>query len=123
MADKLKISKASSNQLNMLSTRLNLKRNIICRIAISVSLSTRKPVSETIDSDSDGYEFNKTTIMGPDEILFKSLSAFVQNKPADSDYFNIIIRNHIERGLVKMNDDFMQINSPVTYISSLLGEL
>ena len=120
MADKLKLSTKSSDQLNFLSTRLNLKRNVICRLALSVSLSSKEPVSYEITTDSDGYEFNKTTIMGPDEIYFRALSSYVQNKAADSDFFNIVVRNHIEKGLDVMFSEYQKINSPVGYLSSFV---
>ncbi len=122
MADKLKISKESSEQLNFLSTRLNLKRNLVCRIALSISLATREPISESIDTDTEGYEFNKSTILGPDETYFKSLSAYVQNKSNTSDFYNIVVRNHIERGLRIMFNDYQTVNSPVGYLSSLLDK-
>ena len=120
MADKLKLSQKSSEQLSFLSSRMNLKRNLICRLALSKSLSTRNPVPDTLLTDTEGYEFNKSTILGSDEILFKSLSAFIQNKSADGEYFNIIIRNHIEIGLEIINSEYQEINSPVTYLAMLI---
>ena len=122
MADKLKISKSAAEKLNTLSIRLNLKRNVVCRIAISISLSTETPVSDKIESDNEGYEFNKSTIFGPDEILFRSVAAFVQKKHADSNQFNVIIRNHLERGLDMMANDYEKINSPVGYLTSLVKD-
>lgn len=120
MADKLKTSKEAAEILNKLSSRLSLKRNVICRIAIATSLSTRKPVSESIDNDIDGYEFNKTTILGPDELIFRSVACYVQNKPVDSNFFNIIIRNHLERGLTDLSNEFDKVNSPVEFLSKLI---
>ena len=121
MADKLKLSSKSSDQLNFISTRLNLKRNVVCRIALSVSLSSGLPVSDEIKTDSDGYEFNKTTIFGPDEIYFKAISCYVQKKASDNNFFNIIVRNHIEKGLEKMFTDYQKVNSPVGYILSMIA--
>lgn len=121
MADKLKLSTQSSDQLNFLSNRLNLKRNLICRMALSISLSKKEPVSFGITTDTEGYEFNKSTILGPDETFFKALSAFVQKKAADSDFFNIIVRNHIENGLEIMYSDYQKVNSPVGYLSQLIS--
>ncbi len=120
MADKLKLSKDSSEQLNFLSIRLNLKRNLICRMAFCVSLNLREPVSDSIGTDTEGYEFNKSTIIGPDETLFKALSAYVQKEPSGSDFFNITVRNHIERGLEKMYKDYQTINSPVEFVAGLV---
>lgn len=119
MADKLKTSKIAAEQLNILSSRLSLKRNVICRIAIATSLSKKCAVPEIIVGDLDGYEFNKSTILGPDELIFRSVAAYVQNKPMDSDFFNIIIRNHLERGLDIIYNEYEKVNSPVTFLTLL----
>ena len=121
MADKLKLSSESSDKLNFLSTRLNIKRNLVCRLAISISVSKKEAVEESIKTNTDGYEFNKSTIFGPDEIYFRAIVCFVQNKAADSDFFNIVIRNHIENGLNIMYDDYQTVNSPVGYLSSIIS--
>lgn len=123
MADKLKLSNDSSDKLTFLSNRLNIKRNLVCRLAISVSVAQGKMVDTTINSDTDGYEFNKSTIFGPDEIYFKAVVCYVQQKAADSDFFNIIIRNHIENGINLMYDDYQIVNSPTGYLTSLISEL
>lgn len=120
MADKLKLSSKSSDHLNFLSIRLNLKRNVICRIALSKSLSSGVPVLNDIVTDSDGYEFNKTTILGPDEIYFKAIVSYIQNKASDGNFFNIVVRNHIENGLEMMYGEYQTVNSPVGYLSSLI---
>ncbi len=121
MADKLKLSTDSSNKLNYLSNRLNIKRNLVCRLAISVSIAQKIKIETTINTDTDGYEFNKSTIFGPDEIYFKAITCYVQQKAADSDFFNVIIRNHIENGLNIMYDDYQKINSPVGYLTSFIA--
>lgn len=120
MADKLKTSKEAADRLVYLSSRLDLKRNVICRIAICKSLSTGEKVSNTIETDTDGYEFNKSTIYGPDELIFRAVGAYVQQEQAGPDFFNIIIRNHLEEGLRMMMGDYERINSPVGYLSSLV---
>lgn len=121
MADKLKLSTNSSDELNFLSNRLNIKRNLVCRLAISVSVAQKTEVVTTINSDTDGYEFNKSTIFGPDEIYFKAIVCYVQQKAADSDFFNIVIRNHIENGLTIMYDNYQKVNSPVGYLTSFIA--
>lgn len=120
MADKLKLSKKSSEQLNFLSNRLDLKRNVICRIAISISLAESKPVSTEIQTDTDGYEFNKSTIYGPDELIYRAVGSYIQNESAGPDFFNIIIRNHLENGLEIMESQYETINSPVEFLSRFI---
>jgi len=121
MADKLKLSNESSDQLNNLSNRLDIRRNIVCRLALSCSLSQNEPVPNAITTDTEGYEFNKSAIIGADEVLFKALCTHVQREKVESDFFNIIVRNHIERGLKAMDSNFQTINSPIEYLSRLFG--
>ena len=122
MADKLKLSAQASERLNFFSSRLSLKRNVVSRIALSVSLSLEEPVSSTLETDTDGYEFNKSTIIGPDETMFRAMISFVQNESIGEDFFNIYVRNHIERGLEKMSNDYQNINSPVNYMIKIIGK-
>ena len=121
MADKLKLSAQASERLNFFSSRLSLKRNVVSRIALSVSLSLEEPVSSILETDTDGYEFNKPTIIGPDETMFRAMVSFVQNESIGEDFFNIYVRNHIERGLEKMYGDYELINSPSEFMSSLIS--
>lgn len=120
MADKLKTSKAAADRLNFLSTRLNLKRNVICRIAISISLAEEAPVVAVLETDTEGFEFNKSTIYGPDELIFRSVGSYVQGEPAGPDFFNVVIRNHLERGLELMEAQYEKVNSPVGYLSQFV---
>jgi DNA sulfur modification protein DndE len=122
MADKLKLSAQSSEKLVFLSNKLNLRRNVICRMAIGWSLAQKEPIETTISEDSNGFEFNKPTVLGSDEFIFASLSA-VQNNMSikDSIFFNVIIRNHIQRGLDGMYTIYQRTNSPVGFIEKMLS--
>jgi DNA sulfur modification protein DndE len=123
MADKLKISVETSDKLNHLSARLDLRRNIICRIAIGKSFSMNTRVENGITGDSGGYEFNKTTIMGSEEFIFKAIASNLQGYPLYEDiFFNVIIRNHIERGMAKLFEEYERINSPAEFMKRLISD-
>ena len=123
MADKLKISVETSAKLNHLSARLDLRRNIICRIAIGKSFSLNTPVENYVISDSGGYEFNKTTIMGSEEFIFKAIASNIQEYPLYEEiFFNVIIKNHIERGIVQLFEEYERINSPAEFMKKLLND-
>lgn len=121
MADKLKLSGAHAERLASLSNRLNLRRNVICRMAIGWSLAQNDPVPTTISTDMNGFEFNKPTVLGSDEYVFAAICAAQSNKPIDdSIFFNVVIKNHIERGLDGMFNQYQRINSPVEFMESML---
>lgn len=121
MSDKLKLSTEATNKLENLSSRLNLRKNIVCRIAIGCSLSMKDPI-EKCDEDSLGQEFNKTTIIGADEFAIVAMMANKLNRLIDmDDYFNVEIRAHIIRGLNYMDELYSHINSPVEFMERLCG--
>ena len=55
MSNRIKISKEVSSQLESLSARLNLRRNIICRMAIGESLKINDSVKDYKPVDSIGF--------------------------------------------------------------------
>jgi len=122
MADKLKLSEKTSTKLDHLSARLELRRNIVCRLAIGRSFSMDKPVDIEVSNDSNGYEFNRTTIMGYDEFIFRAIATNIQGCALNEEiFFNKIIRNHIEQGIEKLFDDYERINSPVEFMKKLIN--
>jgi hypothetical protein len=91
-------------------------------MAIGWSLAQNEPIETTISDDSNGFEFNKPTILGSDEFIFASLSAVQNNEPInDSIFFNVVIRNHILRGLYGMYAIYQKTNSPVEFIEKMLS--
>jgi len=96
------------------------KRNILCRLAVAKSLTIDKPVEDYSPSDSKGLEFNRPTLTGDQDLLFKSLIIEHEKKPIDDDsFFSKYFRNHIERGINILYNEFQKINSPVDYLMKL----
>lgn len=123
MSSKLKISEKASKKLVTLSMKLNLRRNIICRLAIGKSLSEKESVKKIEPEDNAGFEFNRYTLTGDQDILFKALIIqHEKRKFSDFDYFSIYIRNHIERGLKLLSDEYNKINSPIDFLIGLMGK-
>lgn len=121
MSDKLKLSADATVKLDNLSARLNLRKNIVCRIAIGCSLNMDESI-ELCDADSNGQEFNKSTIIGSDEFSIVAMIANQCNHAVDmGDYFNVTIRTHIIRGLNYMDDLYSRTNSPIEFMKILCG--
>ena len=121
MADKLKLTKETADKLNFLSTRLNMRRNVICRIAIGMSFSQSTPVEDHLIGDTQGYEFNRATVMGSEEYIFMAIATHIQGHTLSEDiFFNVIVRNHIERGIAKLLEDYERTNSPTDFVKKLL---
>ncbi len=120
MRNKLKISEEASKQLKFLSNKLDLRRNIICRIAVSESLTIPSSISSFEPSDSQGLEFNRYTLTGDQDLIFKSLIVQHEKKKIDEDeFFSVYFRKHIERGLNSLHDKYQKINSPIDFLLKL----
>jgi DNA sulfur modification protein DndE len=120
MKNRLKISEKSTKQLNYLSNRLNLRNNIICRIAVGTSLTINESVKNYTAEDSKGLEFNRITLTGDHDLIFKALIVQHENAPIEEEiYFPHFFRNHLERGLDIIYNEYEKINSPVNYLMKL----
>ena len=121
MSTRLKLSKEKSEQLDFLSTKLGLRRNIVCRLAIGRSLVEAQSVKDIDHVDSLGYELNRTTITGIHDEIFRALiTQHEKRKLDDFEYFSKYTRNHIERGITLLNVEFQRINSPIDFLVGLI---
>ena len=121
MSSKLKLSQDATAQLDLLSKALNLRRNIVCRIAIGISLNLPEPPSE--ESDSSGQEFNQSTIIGTDEPILTAMIANQYGKRIDPEkFFSTYIRLEIIRGLDIMAKRYAQLNSPTEFMREIVSQ-
>ena len=121
MASKMKLSVKATSDLDEMANNLDLRRNVVCRIAIGVSLCERTP-PDLDDSDYGGVEFNKPTIVGTDEQILVALLTHHFNKKIDAeDFFSTYVRAEIIRGLSMMVSEYRKINSPIEYMEKLVG--
>ena len=120
MSTRLRLSKETSDKLNLISSKLGLRRNIICRIAIGRSLIEKGSVIDLNIEDSLGFELNRYTITGAHDVLFRALVCQYEKKNLnDFEYFSKYLRNHIERGVRLLYEEYNKINSPIDFLISL----
>lgn len=120
MPAKLKLSEEISQKLEYLSRRLGLRRNIVCRLAIGRSLAEKESVARINPKDSNGYEFNRYTLTGEYDKIFKALVVQHEKKKLyGTEYFTKYLRNHIERGIKLLYHEYERINSPIEFLVSL----
>lgn len=97
---RLKISQSATDILKMLKGRTGLTPNIVCRIALIVSLEdgTKGGLKEV---DQSGSEFNAPTLFGEFEPLFdcmlREVHGVLDNKAA-----SMVIASHIEDGIDRL---------------------
>ena len=114
----MKLSQVATQELDQLSKVLNLRRNIVCRIALGMSLSESEPPAE--EPDVTGQEFNQSTIIGTDEPILTAMIANQYGMRIDSDkFFSTYVRLEINRGLSMMSKKYATINSPSEFMKSI----
>ena len=100
---KLKVSADTTKKLRYLQQRTRLTPNLLCRMAITLSLQEGSVVRLPTPVD-DGMEFNRYTLTGEQDALYVALLRFVESDidPADeSSEQELLLRlkGHITRGV------------------------
>lgn len=119
-ASKLKLSRSVSEKLQFLSQRLGLRRNIVCRLAIGKSLAIDSSVALLEPEDDQGMEFNRYTLTGEFDDIYKAL--VIQHEGTrlnDRTYISVFLRNHIEKGVAALYNEYQTVNSPIEFIVRL----
>lgn len=100
--NKLKISQEATSRLRFLRQRTGLTPNLLCRIAIMLSLE--EGPSPPRAPDEHGQEFNAYTLTGENHELFAILLRFVEERNAEADPISNdrlveLLKAHIHRGV------------------------
>ncbi|MBA4603333.1 DNA sulfur modification protein DndE [Thermoactinomyces mirandus] len=103
---RLHTSKTAEEYLKQLHMVLNITPNIIARIAVALSLRDPTPI-ELSEPDRSGMEFNRSTLTGEYDYLFKCLIAQHLGKSiSDEEYFPNLFNAHLERGIRILKNEY-----------------
>lgn len=100
LPNRLRISQPASDILRVLKGRTGLTPNIVCRMALLVSLEDGER-GGTRGSENGGSEFNAPTLFGEHALLFECLLRQVHG-PMDSRQCASVIASHIDSGLDRL---------------------
>lgn len=100
---KLRISADATSRLRSLRQRTGVTPNLLCRMALMVSLE-QGPIGSIKPPDEDGSEFNAYTLTGEYGALFAALLRWVEEgehpvEPMSDDSLLQRLRGHIHRGV------------------------
>lgn len=103
---KLKISADAESRLRALRQRTGLTPNLLCRMAIMLSLE-EGPVGPGTSADESGSEFNAYTLTGDHDRLIFAMLRLVEEEQAarrvaDDDLL-ARLRAHIHRGVATLS--------------------
>ena len=117
MGHKLKLSTKSTDYLEFISNKLDLKKFIICRMALSKAIAGDFKSEEYGASDSNGTEFNKSTLLGKHEYLYRALITQEEGRLiSEEEFFPELTKKYIEFGLYSMHAEYGVINSPTEFL-------
>jgi len=102
----LTTSKATADRLKLLQNSTGLTPNILARYAVVLSLKQRKPINVVI-KDSAGLDFNRPTLTGSYDYVFKALIAQAEGREiTDEEFFPGLFNAHLERGAILLENEY-----------------
>lgn len=101
--NKLKVSADATSRLRSLRQRTGLTPNLLCRVAVMLSLE-EGPVGSAEAPDEDGQEFNAYTLTGEYNGTIGALIRFVEEGEEgfgglSDEEIVVRLRSHIHRGV------------------------
>lgn len=118
---RLRTSKKVEEKLKEIQASTNMTPNIIVRIAVGLALSLNEPPDPKEVSDTSGIEFNRVTLTGDQDIVYKTLITQHQERYiTDEEYFPVIFNSYLERGMGEIEKRY-DTRNPDKFIISLLS--
>jgi DNA sulfur modification protein DndE len=120
MKYKLNLSKEVEEIIKSINTNLGITPNIFCRYAVILSL--KDPAELKFDFDSKGIEFQRYTLTGEFDTLFREL---IKNREGryitDDEYFGQYLKAHIERGSRLLNQEVILSGSFEKFVYEMIA--
>lgn len=128
MNTRLKTSLKTEEYLNELHGSLQLStKAAIARIAVAFSLQDPEdPMTnmELVTSDTQGFEFQRHTLTGDEDILIKALITQHAGYPiTDEHYYPKMLFLHIERGMKYLYNEYKYQGNKDKFLDFIFKEL
>ncbi len=92
--------------LKDLQSKTKLTPNVLSRLAISLSLRDNENI-DNFDEDNNGLEFNRHTLTGDFDLIFKVLiSQHCGKQLSDEEYFPVYFKKHLDRGAKMLYSEY-----------------
>lgn len=117
---KLKISSEATNKLRTLKQKTGLTPNLLCRLALMLSLEEGALGNNIPLPDEDGSEFNAYTLTGEHTAIYFAFLRLVEESPdniLDNEILLDRMRGHIHRGVGALS---VRAKNPIELLSNLV---
>ena len=120
MKFQLKTSKYTADRLEELFSASKITPNILARIAVSLSIS-REPSSPQEVTNRNGREFNRDTLTGELDYIYKALIAqHIGQEITDDEYFPNLFNAHLERGIRILSNEYKYSKNLESLVANLV---
>ena len=117
---RLRTSKKIESEIKTLQQLLNLQPYILVRVAVALSLKSDDLIRVDDYKDNSGLEFNRSTITGEFDAMFKAMIIEHTGRPlSDSDYFPGYFKAHLERGIPILSEHYRYAGNAEKLITQL----
>lgn len=120
----LRTSKYAKETLNQLHSATGITPNILARYAVSLSIRNSildKNVEPILQDFSDGLPFNRSTLTGEYDYIFKALISQVAEKEiTDEEYFPGYFSAHLERGIRSLAGEYKSAGNSERFLRALI---
>lgn len=118
---RLKTTNATAERLRELHNSTGIKPNVLSRIAIAFSLRVSDQ-PEIVQGESKGIEFNRHTLTGDLDFLYKSLiKQHLGENISEKDYFPNLFNAHLTRGIELLEQEYQYAGNYDKFLDNLLG--
>ncbi|KEO84704.1 DndE family protein [Tumebacillus flagellatus] len=126
---RLRTSRKTAELLKDLQTQTNMTPNILARFAVCLSLKYKpkegdeknKKLLLTPVKDTSGLEFNRSTLTGQFDYVFKALiTQHSGHEISDEEYFPGLFNSHLERGIHLLKNEYQYAGNSEKLITNLL---
>lgn len=94
------LSIEADNRLKMLKARTGLQPNLLCRIALCVSLMEPSPPDQRAFADDKGREMHRSTLFGQlDEVFCRLIEQRLWEYGQPTDLADSQVAGHVNRGI------------------------
>lgn len=118
---RLRTSSVTAEILKNLQASTRLTPNILCRLAVSLSLRLKELPNIEL-KDTSGLEFNRNTLTGEFDYVYKALiTQHMKREVTDEEYFPTLLNAHIERGITLLESEYKHAGNPDRFLQNLLS--
>ncbi|MFC0015085.1 MULTISPECIES: DNA sulfur modification protein DndE [Allobacillus] len=117
---RLRTSSETGEKLKSLQASTKLTPNILSRLAVSLSLKIEEEPQNEIN-DTSGLEFNRNTLTGEYDYVYKALvTQHMKKEISDEEFFPDLFNAHLERGISLLENEYRHAGNADRFVSNLL---